>query len=406
MRLMGYALGFASQILLARILGTRIYGEYVYLFTVMTYVGLLSRLGLEHSAIRDIPRYLQKGAHREARGLLRFTTILSTVLIASIAGPVLFLAANVPDKNVVVVIAAIASAFLSLSVVFNKQLIALSRPILSMYPDVIVRPAVIILVIGFMMVMGRSQLELRGAIALLGAAAFASAVFGGFLARRAVPNEVLNAPPRYLGFEWLATGRYFLLLLLLNLTINQSDRILLSWLAGNEYVGTFNAAARLAALTGLGLLVANTISAPLFARFSTSGDMQKMRAAIRTATRYAWLVGGSISIALVVGGEYALGLFGPDFVEARNVLLVLLIGQTISVFFGPVSHLLTMTGHHRVAASIIGAAALTNVLLNIWLIPIFGSMGAAVASAVSIAGWNAGMFIAVRVLVGVWGIRP
>jgi O-antigen/teichoic acid export membrane protein len=57
---------------------------------------------------------------------------------------------------------------------------------------------------------------------------------------------------------------------------------------------------------------------------------------------------------------------------------------------------MTMTGHHRPAARIVGASAVLNLTLNVILIPRFGIAGAGMATAASIVLANLGMVIFVR----------
>ena len=52
---------------------------------------------------------------------------------------------------------------------------------------------------------------------------------------------------------------------------------------------------------------------------------------------------------------------------------------------------MTMTGHQNRAAVHFGSAAALNIGLNVLLVPPFGAMGAAVATAVSMVAWNLAM---------------
>jgi O-antigen/teichoic acid export membrane protein len=54
----------------------------------------------------------------------------------------------------------------------------------------------------------------------------------------------------------------------------------------------------------------------------------------------------------------------------------------------PVSTYLTMTGRERTLAASAFLAALVNLGLNILLIPAWGMMGAAIATAAAVIGWR------------------
>lgn len=71
------------------------------------------------------------------------------------------------------------------------------------------------------------------------------------------------------------------------------------------------------------------------------------------------------------------------------------------MFCGSVGFLMTMTGHEREAARVVAGAALANVALNAALVPPFGLSGAAVATAVSLVGWNAVLLTRARTRLGI-----
>ena len=84
----------------------------------------------------------------------------------------------------------------------------------------------------------------------------------------------------------------------------------------------------------------------------------------------------------------SVSIFGPEFLPAAPALAVLAIGQLVNAGSGSVGSLLTMTGHERDAAVGFGLSAVMNVALNVLLIPLWGPLGAAVATASSLIAWN------------------
>jgi O-antigen/teichoic acid export membrane protein len=60
-----------------------------------------------------------------------------------------------------------------------------------------------------------------------------------------------------------------------------------------------------------------------------------------------------------------------------------------------------MTGNERETVKGVGISTVINVVLNIALIPRYGSVGAAVATAASIVIWNLLLFRAVWVRLGI-----
>jgi O-antigen/teichoic acid export membrane protein len=95
-----------------------------------------------------------------------------------------------------------------------------------------------------------------------------------------------------------------------------------------------------------------------------------------------------IILFIFLNSESLLRVFGYEFVNAEFSLRVLLIGQFFNILCGSVGYILMMTGNEKILRNIIISSALINIILNIILIPQFGILGAAIASAISMIIWN------------------
>ena len=124
-----------------------------------------------------------------------------------------------------------------------------------------------------------------------------------------------------------------------------------------------------------------------------------------TATVARWLFYPSLILAilLIVFADRVLGLFGSEFVAARGEMTVLILGQLVNVGAGSVGYLMKMTGHHNQCAYVFGFSAILNLLLNAILIPFWGIMGAAIATALSMAIWNIWLH---QLVVKYLGVKP
>lgn len=86
---------------------------------------------------------------------------------------------------------------------------------------------------------------------------------------------------------------------------------------------------------------------------------------------------------------------------AKEALVVLVLGQGLCAFFGSAPVYLNMTGRQRIFQRIVLGALVLNFLLNYWLIPSYGMLGAAIAFSVSALFWNLGTALFVYVKDGV-----
>jgi O-antigen/teichoic acid export membrane protein len=88
-----------------------------------------------------------------------------------------------------------------------------------------------------------------------------------------------------------------------------------------------------------------------------------------------------------------LSLFGPGFASGFPLMVVLACGLLARAAVGPAERVLSMIGQQRTCAAIYATAFATNLLLCFLLIPRFGLMGAAVATATAIMVESTMLFV-------------
>jgi len=94
-------------------------------------------------------------------------------------------------------------------------------------------------------------------------------------------------------------------------------------------------------------------------------------------------------------------LYSPEFAEAYVPLVIICIGQLVNASIGSVGSLLNMTGHEKDTTKSIFIGATVNVLLNLALTPVWGPIGAAIATTVTLIVWNMIMWQKVRSRIGI-----
>jgi O-antigen/teichoic acid export membrane protein len=137
-----------------------------------------------------------------------------------------------------------------------------------------------------------------------------------------------------------------------------------------------------------GLVSANAVVAPLIARLHATGRHDELQHMTKLAAKGICLMTLPIALVLLIFGRQILELFGEGFSAGYPVLAILVCGQLVNALAGPVGYLMSMTGHQNKAAAIVGFSACLNLALNGLLIPLWGMLGAAIATALSTATWN------------------
>ena len=151
----------------------------------------------------------------------------------------------------------------------------------------------------------------------------------------------------------------------------------------------YAAAGRVSQLVLLFLTSANLIFAPFAADLHARGERARLDALFKQATR--WALAGTLpaAIVLAVAAPEALRAFGPGYDQGATPLRIMLVGQTVNVATGGVAFVLIMVGLTGIdlVDNLLAAALL--VALAAPLASAHGPTGAAIASALALAGVNA-----------------
>jgi O-antigen/teichoic acid export membrane protein len=194
-----------------------------------------------------------------------------------------------------------------------------------------------------------------------------------------------------------------MLVSVMHLAMAHTDMLMLGMLTESAETGIYNAASRLAGVMAFGLMTVNTVVAPLFSELFATGERERLQRLVTLAASGTALALLPVLLALALGGEQLLGLFGPAFVAGYLPLLILSAGQIVNALSGSVGFLLTMSGHQKEVSRILSLTALLNLAGNALLIPRYGAAGAAASTACATGLWNLILVWRVRRLTG---IRP
>jgi O-antigen/teichoic acid export membrane protein len=256
----------------------------------------------------------------------------------------------------------------------------------------IIRPCTVIVLVAIASMRAMQLTSANAMMALLSGAGLA-AIVGEFWLRRVVSTPADASATATQKKQWGRTALPMLWISGSHFLLHQMDVLMLGSIAGAENVAPYAVASRLADVVAFSLVVASGIVAPLISSLFHSDRLHELREVLKVAARWVSLAACWVALALFLAREPLLGLFGAEYKSAQIVLTVLIVGQLINAFSGPVGFLLSMTGYQRGSAIIHSAGVATNVALNLWLIPIYHELGAALATVITIIFWNVSMTI-------------
>jgi O-antigen/teichoic acid export membrane protein len=213
--------------------------------------------------------------------------------------------------------------------------------------------------------------------------------------RGAVPTEARRAKAEGEPREWLRVALPLLVVNALLVVQERTDVLVVGSLLGTREAGIYGAASRVASLLAFGLSAVNAWAAPLISDLHARGDHAGLQRLTRLAARGIFAITFPACLGVALFGRQVLAAFGPEFEAAHTALLILAASQLVNALAGPVGFLMTMTGRQNAAARILGLHTVLVVALCLVLVPRFGIVGAALATAFTRASWNVVMAIAV-----------
>lgn len=166
------------------------------------------------------------------------------------------------------------------------------------------------------------------------------------------------------------------------------DVILLSKFTNFESVAFYAVAIKLTTMISLVLASVNTVQAPKIAELYSLKNMKELKRIIKNATKLIFLLTFPVILGLILLSEFILGLYGEAYVVAKSALFILLVGQSVNALCGSVGVYMNMTGKQNVLQKVLLIAFFINLVLNWYLIPVYGIDGAAFSTSFSMIFWN------------------
>lgn len=168
------------------------------------------------------------------------------------------------------------------------------------------------------------------------------------------------------------------------LIMSWADTFMLAAFCSEEEVGVYNVCFKIASASLIVFMALNTISAPKFAAFYGKENLLGLKALYSKTTKLNILFSAPIYLVLFFCNEFILNTFGEEFREGKIALSILLVAQMSKTIFGTSEYVLQMTNQQKSLTLISLVTVLLNIVLNIFLIPLFKIEGAAVASFVCV----------------------
>lgn len=404
LNLANIALAFVTSILLARWLGAELFGEYTYVISWVTLAAVAARMGFDLIIPRFVTKYLKTEEQAKLRGLFRFTflvLLINSVFWMAVADGVAFaLSEKMPVMYATFWLAMTLLPLYALTTPFTGFMVGLQRVVRAQFPGMLVVP-----VLFLSLTAGLHWLQPSGWMPtdVLKAQIVATAIgltLVILLFLRVARPLIRDTVPAYDGKSWLRSAIPVALMGGMYVINANADVLILGSIHGVESAGIYKAATRGADLILLISTMIGVALAPIISQLHAEQDMSRLQRGITQSARIGFVLALPVCFGLILFGQSFLLLFGGGFVKGFDALVILSITQLVSVAAGPAKLILVMTGNEKVAAAGIAAATVLNIILNLILIPPFGLVGAALATAASTIVSHSLLVVLVRKILG------
>jgi O-antigen/teichoic acid export membrane protein len=251
---------------------------------------------------------------------------------------------------------------------------------LALMPAYIVRPVLLVAGVAALHVAG-VKLSATTVLGALAAAAWLSVLLQMFQLDRGLRKVVPRGPKRYEVKRWLITALPMTLVWALYTLLTSTDILVLKHFRPAHEVAHYFAAAKLLALISMIYFAVAASAAHRFTTYHVAGDRDGLAAFAASTVRWIFWLSLALTLVILAGGKPLLMLFGDEYVAAQPVMAILAVGMLARASVGPTERLLTMLGHQRVCAYAYIAAFAFNLGACILLVPEYGTIGAAIATA-------------------------
>lgn len=386
-----------TTVLLARLMTVESVGIYSSSYALATVISVAAAAGLPVSLVRLIPQLGLRSCSDMVRGCFLWAyahVIAVAVIVASFAAFLPFLLSHELRSE-------LSTYFLTLFLVPALVMAMVQRGLLqgsdnvvvAQVPEFLLKPLLFAALLSFSLLLdNNSPLAASGAMILQIICAMLAALFGLILVSRIYSRYYKPSRPGFMVKTWYVSSFAFAATQLTALLTAQIGIIVLPLLSGPSETGLFKAAFTLAMLVSLPLIMVNAPLPPAVARLYEAGDLGALQKLVTVSARTSSAMTLAIGGLLIWEGDYIIQLlFGSDFEKSYVSLVILVVGQIVSVSSGSVAFILQMSGLERISLRY----ALVSLLMQLILVGLFasnfGAIGASIAFTISSIFLNLGL---------------
>lgn len=381
---------FLYKVLAARYLGPEDYGLLVLGITIVNFASLFGLVGIHQSIGKFINHYLAKKQYDKIKGILLssfiITLSLSVLILLILYNSSGFIAErifNISGLSIIIAIFSIGVPFSVLAQLLKYYFYAFKKPEFAIISESIFEKTLnVVLLIAVISVSAPLQ-TISGAYVLSLIVSFLAAIL---LFKPTITNILKKTIKPAFDFKHLISFSSPLILVgILGTALAWTDTIFIGIFKSSADVGVYNVAYVIASALMIFWMSFGDIFYPIISELYAKKAKDSIRKNFEIVSRWIFIIAFPIFIIVLVFSSPIISLiFGQDYNQAVLPLSILIIGYFFITIFGLAEQGLRTFKKTKFLGILTLIIFLMNVALNILLIPIYGIIGAAIATTFSI----------------------
>jgi len=383
---------FITTIVLTRVLSVADFGLYSLGLVILQAGSIIALFGLNNGALKYISAYLALNDKGRVKGtiiqvmafplvfgiFLGIVTYLYSGLIAQFFGK--------PGLELVIKVFAFGIPLFSLMQSAEAVTRGFKTAKYKVLGEKIIKPSlnfVLVLILYFL------GFRLLGAVWAFVIAVFFTVLFLFLGVRKVFPEiSFKSIVPKFETKKLLTTSASLMFIWVVLFLLQWTDISMIGYFLTSDKVGIYQVAVKASLLMMMFISAFGSIFAPIISALYHKGEKQKLASTFKTVTRWALFSTLLVFLVLIISPQEIMKIFGSEFVLGASSLIILALGQLVHAGAGSSGYILIMTGRERMESLNDICVLILNVVLNIVLIPKFGILGAAIATAISFSLLN------------------
>ncbi|MFQ6077943.1 MAG: flippase [Thermodesulfobacteriota bacterium] len=392
--------GLLTTIVLARMLGPFEFGRYSYLMWLIGVLALLASCGLPNTVTRYVAEYQGKDQPDTARliyrRLLKFE--LGFSFLITVAFYLLAVWIAEPQWRVLLWISGLSLIPMSIVRLQAATAAGLQKYWVIAFVSLLAAPLQFgLLVLVVYMGLGLpAVLAVQAVLSLFQVWLFHRKVSPFFRERGGISVEQIDLEARKRIMRFATT--VFAVTLIDAVVWQKSEVFFLKLFSSMEEVAFYSLAFTITYILMQVPAACSNVLFPFFSETFGKHDVEALKKVFSLSTKYLSFIAVPLGFGgVLLAGPLIRAFYGQNYEAAITSLRLLLIAGTLGTIARPASSILYSTENQAFILKVGCPLAVVNILLDLWLIPSYGAIGAAVANDVAqLSGFGLGIFHLIR----------